>query len=292
MTGSDPGPMAVIQEPAPAKLNLDLLVTGRRADGYHELDSVVVFTEFGDELTFGEGDGLHLELDGPWAGALLTETDNLVLRAARRLAEHAGVRGEAKIRLTKRIPVAAGIGGGSTDAAATLRGLARLWDLRPAPSDLASIALDLGADVPVCLASRPARMRGLGERIELLENLPALDLVLVNPRRPVPTGPVFRALAGRFSAADARPVDVGDLAGWLGSRRNDLEAPARGIEPAVSHVLGAVARLPGCRLTRMSGSGATCFGLFDGPEAAARGANRLASERPGWWVIATRTAAA
>jgi 4-diphosphocytidyl-2-C-methyl-D-erythritol kinase len=281
--------MAVLHEWAPAKLNLDLLVTGRRDDGYHELDSLVVFTGFGDRLSFEHGDRLALEIEGPLARTLEAEADNLVLRAAQQLAEAAGVPARARIRLVKQIPIAAGLGGGSADAAATLRGLAQLWQLRPAAVDLARIALGLGADVPVCLASRPARMRGLGEQIELLEGLPELDLVLVNPRRPVPTGRVFGALAGRFSPVDQRPVEPGDLNGWLRSRRNDLEAPARGIEPLVREVLDAIARLPGCRLARMSGSGATCFGLFDTSEAATSGASRLASERPDWWLTATRT---
>jgi 4-diphosphocytidyl-2-C-methyl-D-erythritol kinase len=281
--------MAVLEEPAPAKLNLDLLVTGRRADGYHELDSLVVFTVFGDRLTFEEGDDLALAIEGPFAGLLAAETDNLVLRAARRLAEAAGVPARARIRLDKQIPLAAGLGGGSADAAATLRGLARFWRLCPAPADLARIALGLGADVPVCLAGRPARMRGVGEQLETLADLPPLDLVLVNPRRPVPTGMVFRALGGRFSPVDDRLAEPDDLFGWLGSRRNDLETAARGIEPAVGDVLDALAHLPGCRLARMSGSGATCFGLFDGPEATAAGAGRLAGERPDWWVTATRT---
>lgn len=283
--------MAKVRERAPAKLNLDLLVVGRRADGYHELDSLVVFTAFGDDLAFEPAAGLALEIEGPFAGALEPEPDNLVLRAARRLAEAGGVRGAARIQLTKRIPVAAGIGGGSADAAAALRGLARLWDLRPAPFDLAEIALGLGADVPVCLASRPARMRGLGDRIEWLDGIPALDLVLVNPGRPVPTGRVFQALAGRFSRIDDRPVDAGDLVGWVRSRRNDLEAPAKPIEPAVCDALNALETLHGCRLARMSGSGATCFGLFETPEAAAIAASRLQGDRPDWWVTPTRTAA-
>lgn len=281
--------MALVRERAPAKINLDLLVVGRRDDGYHELDSVVVFAEPADSLTFEPASDLSLEIEGPFADALVGEADNLILRAARDLALAAGVVAAAAIRLEKRIPVAAGVGGGSADAAATLRGLVRLWDLALPGDELLEIARRLGADVPVCLIGRPARMRGLGERIEVLEGLPALDLVLVNPRRPVPTGGVFKALAGRFSPVDSRPVTTGDLAGWLASRTNDLEAPARWIEPAVEDVLGVLRALPGCRLARMSGSGATCFGIFETADAAARGAAHLAVIRPGWWTMASGT---
>lgn len=278
-----------VRERAPTKINLDLLVVGRRDDGYHELDSTVVFAEPADELLFLPAGGLTLEIEGPFADGLRGEADNLILRAARRLAAEVGIEPRASIRLSKHIPLAAGIGGGSADAAAALRGLMRLWDLDPEAVRLHEIARGLGADVPVCLAARPARMRGLGERIEPLDDLPALDLVLVNPARPVPTGPVFKALGGRFSPPDPRPSDTSDLEGWLTSRRNDLEPPARRLEPAIGAVLAALRARPGCRLARMSGSGATCFGLFAGPDAAARAAAHLGEAHPGWWVTAIRT---
>ncbi len=278
-----------IRERAPAKINLDLLVVGRRVDGYHELDSLVVFGEPADILTFEPADTLTLEIDGSFAAALRGDADNLILRAARHLAEAVGIEARTAIRLDKRIPVAAGIGGGSTDAAAALRGLVRLWQLEPGRDVLFEIARRLGADVPVCLLGRPARMRGLGEVLEPLDGLPALDLVLVNPGRAVPTGPVFKGLAGHFSASDPRPLDPRDLTAWLASRRNDLEAPAKQIEPAVATVLEALRALPGCRLARMSGSGATCFGLFASPDDAARGAASLRETHPGWWAMASRT---
>ena len=285
--------MRQLKEQAPAKVNLDLRITGRRPDGYHELDSVVAFTAWADRLTFTPDRRLTLEPSGPFAAALADHTDNLVLRAARRLAEHAGCPPHVRIKLDKRIPVAAGLGGGSADAAATLRGLSRLWQLRLADADLLPLALELGADVPVCLRSGPARMRGIGERIEPLE-LPVLDLVLANPNHAVATAQVFAGLGPVVPAAgpdSAVPTDRPALLGWLRARGNDLEAPARRLAPVIREVLGALSAQPGCGLARMSGSGATCFGVFDDPEAAARAAGALRRARPSWWVISTATRA-
>ena len=285
--------MRQLKEQAPAKVNLDLRITGRRPDGYHELDSVVAFTAWADRLTFTPDRRLTLEPSGPFAAALADHTDNLVLRAARRLAEHAGCPPHVRIKLDKRIPVAAGLGGGSADAAATLRGLSRLWQLRLADADLLPLALELGADVPVCLRSGPARMRGIGERIEPLE-LPVLDLVLANPNHAVATAQVFAGLGPIAPAAGpdaAVPTDRPALVGWLRVRGNDLEAPARRLAPVIGEVLGALSAQPGCGLARMSGSGATCFGVFDDPEAAARAATAMRGARPSWWVISTATRA-
>ena len=285
--------MRQLKEQAPAKVNLDLRITGRRPDGYHELDSVVAFTAWADRLTFTPDRRLTLEPSGPFAAALADHTDNLVLRAARRLAEHAGCPPHVRIKLDKRIPVAAGLGGGSADAAATLRGLSRLWQLRLADADLLPLALELGADVPVCLRSGPARMRGIGERIEPLE-LPVLDLVLANPNHAVATAQVFAGLGPVVPAAGpdaAVPTDRPALLGWLRARGNDLEAPARRLAPVIREVLGALSAQPGCGLAGMSGSGATCFGVFDDPEAAACAAGALRRERPSWWVISTATPA-
>ena len=285
--------MRQLKEQAPAKVNLDLRITGRRPDGYHELDSVVAFTAWADRLTFTPDRRLTLEPSGPYAAALADHTDNLVLRAARRLAEHAGCPPHVRIKLDKRIPVAAGLGGGSADAAATLRGLSRLWQLRLADADLLPLALELGADVPVCLRSGPARMRGIGERIEPLE-LPVLDLVLANPNHAVATAQVFAGLGPVAPAAgpDAPvPADRPALLGWLRARGNDLEAPARRLAPVIREVLGALSAQPGCGLAGMSGSGATCFGVFDDPEAAARAATAMRGARPSWWVISTATRA-
>jgi 4-diphosphocytidyl-2-C-methyl-D-erythritol kinase len=283
--------MAQLEEQAPAKVNLDLRVTGRRPDGYHELDSVVAFAACADRLTFAPDRRLALELKGPFAAALAGQSNNLVLRAARRLAEHADRATHARIALDKRIPVAAGLGGGSADAAATLRGLARLWRLELSLADLLPLALELGADVPVCLLGRPARMRGIGERIEPVE-LPALHLVLANPNRAVPTAQVFAGL-GAIAPADAPaqsvPTDRADMLAWLRARGNDLEAPARRLAPVIAEVIEALGAQPGCRLARMSGSGATCFGVFDDQPAAARAARSLGRARPDWWAIGTET---
>jgi 4-diphosphocytidyl-2-C-methyl-D-erythritol kinase len=280
-----------LEEQAPAKVNLDLRITGRRPDGYHELDSVVVFTEWADRLTFTRYGRLALELSGPFAAALEDQSDNLVLRAARRLAQHAGCPPHARIALDKRIPVAAGLGGGSADAAATLRGLGRLWQLGLPDADLLPLALDLGADVPVCLRSGPARMRGIGERIEPIE-LPVLHLVLANPNHAVRTAQVFAGL-GPIAPAPGPGASVpdicADLLAWMHARGNDLEAPARRVAPVIGEVLALIGAQPGCRLARMSGSGATCFGVFDDPEAAARAARAIRGVRPSWWVISTAT---
>jgi 4-diphosphocytidyl-2-C-methyl-D-erythritol kinase len=283
--------MRPLEEQAPAKINLDLRVTGRRADGYHEIDSIVAFTACADRLTFAPDHELSLELKGPFAAALAGEPDNLVLRAARRLADHAGRPAHMRIVLDKRIPVAAGLGGGSADAAATLRGLCRLWQLGLTVADLLPLALELGADVPVCLRARPARMRGIGERVEPVV-LPALDLVLANPNRAVSTAQVFAGLGAIVPTCTPDQPMPGERAGllaWLHARGNDLEGPARRLLPAIREVIQALEAQPGCRLARMSGSGATCFGVFDDAPAAARAAQTIRRARSGWWVISTAT---
>ncbi|HLY88283.1 MAG TPA: 4-(cytidine 5'-diphospho)-2-C-methyl-D-erythritol kinase [Acetobacteraceae bacterium] len=265
-------------EPAPAKANLFLHVTGRRADGYHLLDSLVVFAAAGDVLRGEVAGGLTLEVQGPFAASLSGEPDNLVLRAARSL----GGRG-ARLVLEKNLPVASGIGGGSADAAAALRLLCRLWKL--APPDLPGIALALGADVPVCLARRPSRMGGIGERLDAAPRLPRCGLVLVNPGVAVATADVFRARRGDWSAPVELPrawPDVTAMASDLRELRNDLEPPAIALQPVIGEVISALAAVPGCRLARMSGSGATCFGLFDDPLVAAEVAMRL--RRADWWT--------
>lgn len=281
---------SLVRERAPAKLNLDLRVTGRRADGYHLLDSLVVFLDLADELTLAPAASLELRAHGPMAGDLPTGDGNIVLRAARALADAMGVTRGAAITLDKRLPVAAGIGGGSADAAAALRGLCRLWGVRPEPEVLARLALGLGADVPACLDGRPLRMRGVGERLDPLADPPPLDLVLVNPRRPLATADVFRTLRvppGRpeepSSALDLAPLDR------LQRSRNDLEAPARALLPEIGRVLEALRETRGCRLARMSGSGPTCFGRFADPPAAQAAALELARRYPGWWVTACRS---
>lgn len=294
---------------APAKLNLTLRVTGRRADGYHLLDSLVGFTDLGDTITATPADGLTLTIDGPFAATLGNGPDNLVLRAAEALRRHtarptlpregggpdresrSGGAGAA-IVLTKRLPVASGIGGGSTDAAATLRALDELWQLGLADRTLAEIGLALGADLPVCLAARPVRMQGIGEQLTPLPGLAAADLVLVNPGLPLPTAKVFAARTGAFSAAFDPGPGAHDPADLARAGGNDLLAPARQLCPAIATVLAALENQPGCRAAALSGSGATCFGIFATGPAAAAAAARIRAAEPGWWVAQTRLAGA
>lgn len=272
---------------APAKVNLTLHVVGKRPDGYHLLDSLVAFAGVGDTLEFETSDALDLEVTGPTA-AQIPEGENIVLKAARLLAEAAGgpPRG-AFIRLTKRLPVAAGIGGGSADAAAALKGLMLLWDIALPAETLNRVALSIGADVPVCLAGTPTRMMGVGEVLEPAPALPPAWLVLVNPMVPLHTPAVFKARTAAFSEADPlkiSPADAKALAEALATRRNDLTPPAVALEPVVGEVLAAIAETPGCLLPRMSGSGATCFGLYAAEAEARAAAEFIAARRPGWWT--------
>lgn len=284
----------MVTEAAPAKLNLYLQLVGRRDDGYHLLDSLVAFTEYGDSVSVAAATGFTLTIDGPFAAALAdTGDDNIVLRAARGLAQMAGVAGGAAIRLTKRLPVASGIGGGSTDAAATLRALTRLWGLTLSAGQLSALALSLGADVPVCLAARPALMGGIGETLAPVAPLPPVWVVLVNPGIALATPAVFKARHGAFTSAPApwpssALADADALATALAARHNDLTAPAVGLAPVIAEVLAELAAQPGCLLARMSGSGATSFALFaTGPEAEAA-ASHLGHHHPDWWILPTR----
>jgi 4-diphosphocytidyl-2-C-methyl-D-erythritol kinase len=279
-----------VEELAPAKINLDLHVTGRRPDGYHELDSLTAFAAFGDRLVLHDHDRLELSVTGPFAGVLAVEPDNLVLRAARRLAALAGRDSAVRIVLDKWIPVAAGLGGGSADAAATLRGLNRLWRLGMAAADLAEPAAALGADVPVCLASRPARMRGIGERIEPWDDLPTLPVLLVNPSLPLTTAAVFGGLgtiSGEIDRAWPPPREAEAFLAWLAARHNDLEAPAQRILPPICAIHATLMAQKGCAVARMSGSGATCFGVFRDAAGRDAAAAAIAREQPGWWLAAS-----
>lgn len=272
---------------ARAKVNLCLHVTGQRADGYHLLDSLVVFAEAGDVVAVRASKALTLAVTGPRAAALADAGDNLCLRAARAF----GGGRAAAITLEKHLPVASGIGGGSADAAATLTVLARLWNCALPPADE---VLRLGADVPVCLQGRTARMRGVGEVIDPLPALPPAWLVLVNPGVAVPTPAVFRGLTQKANAPlpavlPAFP-DAAALAGFLQRTRNDLAPPAEALAPVIATARQALAAQGGCLLARMSGSGATCFGLFATEAAAQAAASAMARVEPGWWVQAAAMA--
>jgi 4-diphosphocytidyl-2-C-methyl-D-erythritol kinase len=270
-------------ETAPAKVNLYLHVTGRREDGYHLLDSLAVFGPAEDELHISPGRGLTLALDGPFAAGLRAEADNLVLRAARAMAGAAGMPADGALRLTKNLPVASGIGGGSADAAAALRLLNRAWGAELDEDRLRELALPLGADVPVCVMSEPARMSGIGEVLGPAPGLPPAALLLVNPGVAVATPAVFKARTGGFTPAAELPdswPDAAAMAATLRSLSNDLEAPAIGIAPVIGDVIAAIAATAGCLLARMSGSGATCFGLY----ATAAEAQAAAAAMPAaWW---------
>jgi 4-diphosphocytidyl-2-C-methyl-D-erythritol kinase len=273
----------VIRVAAHAKVNLYLHVVGRRADGYHLLDSLVVFAELHDVVTAGPADDLSLTIDGPFAGVLAEERDNLVLRAARALAEATKREPKARLHLTKRIPVAAGIGGGSADAAATLRALARLWSVEIDRD----VALRLGADVNVCVASETMFMSGIGETLDLAPALPPLHLLLVNPGVAVATRDVFRSRTGPFTRParfNVPPLSAARFAQFLRHRCNDLTAAAMALAPAIRQVREAVGATEGCLLARMSGSGATVFGLYGTAEDAARAAAAIARDHPEWWV--------
>ena len=272
--------MTALFEAACAKINLALHVRRRRPDGYHEIETIFAFAEDGDMLTAEPADRISLAIDGPFAAELGVSDDNLVLKAARGLA---GSRGcGASIRLSKNLPIASGVGGGSADAAAALRLLSRLWDVA-IPGDLPA---GLGADVPACLLSRTAWAEGLGHPVtEIADSgLAGMPLLLVNPMLPVSTAAVYRG----WDAVDRGPLGRGAPLAAAQSGRNDLEPAALAIQPAIGGVLAALAAQDGVMLSRMSGSGATCFALFadecarDAAAAAIRGAH------PGYWVLATR----
>jgi len=276
---------------APAKLNLYLHVTGRRDDGYHLLDSLVVFAALGDRVAAQSAPHYRLEIDGPFAGGLAGDiSGNLVTRAAEALAAKLGRRADVALTLEKNLPVASGIGGGSSDAAATMKALIELWQAQLDPGELTALAAKLGADVPVCLAARASFFGGIGDEIAAAPALPPTPLLLVNPGIALPTAAVFRARHGTFSAParfTAPPADVAALAALLAARRNDLTAAAIGLVPEIGQVLARLEAQPGALIARMSGSGATCFALFASDAAAAEAAARLQHDAPRWWIAAS-----
>ncbi|MEQ1755503.1 MAG: 4-(cytidine 5'-diphospho)-2-C-methyl-D-erythritol kinase [Micropepsaceae bacterium] len=281
---------------APAKVNLYLHVGDRREDGYHNLQSLVVFADAGDNLTVSEGKRLSLDISGPFAGSLEHDADNLVIKAAQSLVDWARHNGHktrpARLQLEKNLPVASGIGGGSSDAAATLLLLAQYWSLPIHSDDLCDIGKSIGADVPVCLKAAPSLMSGAGEVLAPAPDLPAFAFVLVNPGLALPTADVFRNLKIR-SGTDA-PVwpakfrDLRDFVAWLDRTGNDLSSAARAMAPDIMRVEQALIATQGCLLARMSGSGATHFGIFPTLEAAATSAEQIRSAQPDWWVSSCR----
>ena len=315
--------MTTLRLAAPAKLNFFLHITGRRSDGYHELESLAGFTAFGDVLEIAEAEELSLTVEGEFAGVLQEAPsppagegwgggepriqassmwqgppphpspqggrENLVLRAARALQSHTAISKGAHIRLIKHIPVGAGLGGGSSDAAATLLGLRELWQAQVDDDALAALGLTLGSDVPVCLAGRMAWISGIGESVTPVAGTPRVWVVLVNPGVPLLTADVYRRFEGSFSPVSPRVESVGsaeELAALMRSRRNDLEAPAIALLPVIDECLAQL-RATDCLIARMSGSGATCFALYEQEAQAGAAAQAIIKNQPGWWVQAT-----
>lgn len=270
--------MTTVEVFAPAKINLTLHVTGQRSDGYHLLDSYVCFADIGDRLTLRKARTTSLDVTGPFAGSVPGGPDNLVLRAAALLGL------SAQITLEKNLPAAAGIGGGSADAAATIHGLTDLYNVPlPKPDEV----LALGADVPVCLMGGQVRMRGIGDRLTPINTRMSWPTVLVNPGVAVPTAEVFRRLASKTNPP--MPDDVLDdtyneFPDWLGHQRNDLETPAIDIAPVIGDALDALRAEAGCRIARMSGSGATCYAIFDDDDQAAEAVRVIRKAHPSWWA--------
>jgi 4-diphosphocytidyl-2-C-methyl-D-erythritol kinase len=280
--------LAPIVEASPAKLNLTLHITGKRGDGYHLLESVVAFTEFGDRLEFYPDDIVSLDIQGEFSRLIAPDHNNSILKATRMLQEITGCRQGARITLHKNIPVGAGLGGGSGNAAATIRGLLALWKVTM-PKDLQAHAALLGSDISVCLRSQPAIVRGVGEQVMPLAMPGKMGVVLLNPRIPLATPEVYRAFSGAFTTPEhVHPMQsYAELIRVLVRGHNALEAPAVALCPAIVKGLAALRTLPGCDIARMSGSGATCFGLFQKISQAQQAAHTLNQKLPEWWVKAT-----
>ncbi|CAN7173585.1 4-(cytidine 5'-diphospho)-2-C-methyl-D-erythritol kinase [Agrobacterium tumefaciens] len=293
MRGHDVSGATETIEAAPAKINLALHVTGQRADGYHLLETLVTFTEAGDTIRIRDADADSFSISGPFGDLLRAGDggDNLVTHARDLLRDALASTGQpappVAIHLEKNLPVASGIGGGSADAAATLRGLLRHWRAGIVPDALASMALTLGADVPMCLESRSLIARGIGEDIEPVTDLPELVMVLANPLKAVSTPEIFRRLQNKTNP----PLPASATIGWmdfLAQNRNDLQPPAQALLPEIGEIIGLLSQ-EGAALVRMSGSGATCFGIFHSLEAARKAETSLRKRRPGWYFQATRT---
>ncbi len=290
--------MPTLTDEGRAKVNLTLRVVGRRTDGYHDIESVVAFADCADRLTLTPGSELTLQMSGPLAQACGATSDNLVLKAARLLAERVPNMKAGSFTLDKVLPVAAGIGGGSADAAAALRLLAQLNGLSLDDERLLDVALETGADVPVCLASRACDMTGVGETLTPL-SLPIIPCVMVNPCLPVATRDVFDALGLRHGELLVGATDVFRGTDWpeagasvedwvevLAADTNDLEVPATRIQPVIGQVIAALNATNGAWLARMSGSGATCFAIYENTADAGRAAEKIRHDRPEWWVHA------
>ena len=290
---TDRNDAAEVVEPAPAKINLFLHVNHRRADGYHDLDSLVVFTDFGDVVRVAPAAALALSRTGPFAAHLPGDLkDDLCIRAATQLAGRFSRDASVRISLEKNIPVAAGVGGGSADAAAVMRALCRLWELDLADQRVAEIGAELGADVPVCLQGQAALIRGVGDIVRPRKDTQRLEMLLVNPNLPLSTAQVFRAWADEADPVGQDSVQDQDFArealrDELANTRNDLTEPAISLCPVIRDVVDTLGDLPGCELARMSGSGPTCFAIFETVAACEGAAKSLIEARPDWWMHPT-----
>ena len=272
---------------APAKINLYLHVTGKRDDGFHLIESLVAFADCGDNISVTPSDKLKLTIKGPFSGDLEASHDNLVIKAAILLANFAGIKAKADIILTKELPVASGIGGGSADAAATLHALTKLWNISISSNDLHLIGKNLGSDVPVCLKSATSIITGVGENIIPMTKFPELWAILVNPKISVSTAEVFANYHNEFSTPQtytANPQNPQEVANFLSGYRNDLTSAALQVAPIIGDVLRAVETTENQLLTRISGSGATCFALFKTKSAAITAMEFLRTKYPMWWV--------
>lgn len=277
---------------ASAKINLFLHITGKRDDGYHLLQSLMVFVDVGDVLSFAPHDSLFIDVEGRFAGDLISPQDNLIYKAARALADEYKTQPRGRILLDKKLPVASGMAGGSADAAATLKGLSRLWGLAEEPDRLRRVAERLGADVPACLMKKTVWAEGIGEKMTPLPGMPDMHFVLVNPIVETPTADVFRKFRerGRFSPAIQFMGRRKTMFEWIADLkmyRNDLTEAATHISPDIVAVLHAIEQTAGCHFARLSGSGATCFGVYDNDNSAKAAVNKLRQMHPDWWIVAT-----
>ncbi len=287
----------VLTRIAPAKINLALHVVGQRADGHHLLESLVTFADAGDRIGIAPAGDDRFTVSGPFAEDVPLSADNLVLRARDLLRAHQTSRGldacSVHIHLEKNLPVASGIGGGSADAAAALLGLEQIWGAAPSPAERLVIALKLGADVPMCLSGKPLIARGIGEELDMIDTLPALPMLLVNPRMAVSTPVIFRTLVNKINPPLPPIRRTGSVQDWIAAMlamRNDLEPPARAIEPSITAVSEALGDT-GASLVRMSGSGATCFGIYANAEKRDAAAALLSQRRPDWYVLSCSSVA-
>jgi 4-diphosphocytidyl-2-C-methyl-D-erythritol kinase len=274
---------------APAKLNLFLHITGKRQDGYHLLQSVMIFVDVGDTMEFYPHDGFLIDAEGPFAGDLPPPGDNIVYHAARALSDSWGVPLSGGIQLYKNLPIASGVAGGSSNAATALLGLSKLWGLPDDRDRLHKIAVKLGADVPACLVKRPVWAEGIGEKMSPLPHMPPLHFVLVNPMVATPTAEVFARFRNRVTPPIQYSGRKKTMQEWISDLRlyrNDLTEAAIEVCPDISTVLAALRETPNCHLSRLSGSGATCFGIYDSPPAAQAAVNKLRQQHPRWWVTA------